>query len=454
MSVWTTPTTRSTGLLVTAAIWNTDIVENLKYLKDSPVFDGSPVVDGPALGIGVTPSGWGTSNDLGAVQITGGALWATGSSQISVGQNYYYNGMLTLYRTSAAASEYKQSGGVHTWSTASSGTAGNVFSFTERMRLDNSGNVGIGVTPGSWNSSYKALQIGQSSFMSRTSGDDAYLNANAVYGASNWTYVNSSFASRFEMSSGKHSFFTAPSGTAGNTITWTERFRITSGGDVAIGATARLYLDGVGGTGDTYIVESSANALDLVAGGINIIRCTTTGALINNTKDLTIGATAKFYLDGGGDTYIEEYAANEVRLTVGGAAHSAFNSTGQFVYYNPPTTASAANAYIAQTDYIKRSTSSIRYKHDIATLDTTDALSAVMAMRPVTYRGKTDEDQRRFIGFIAEEMQEIAPLLCTYDEGGESGTPNYVTYDRVTAYLVAVVQQQQTEINALKARIH
>ncbi len=46
MAVWTAPTTRSTGALVSASIWNTDIVENLKYLKDSPVFDGSPTVNG------------------------------------------------------------------------------------------------------------------------------------------------------------------------------------------------------------------------------------------------------------------------------------------------------------------------------------------------------------------------------------------------------------------------
>lgn len=46
MAVWTAPTTRSTGALVSASIWNTDIVENLKYLKDSPVFDGSPTVSG------------------------------------------------------------------------------------------------------------------------------------------------------------------------------------------------------------------------------------------------------------------------------------------------------------------------------------------------------------------------------------------------------------------------
>jgi hypothetical protein len=35
MSVYTAPTTRTTGDLITAAIWNTDLVENIKYLKDS-----------------------------------------------------------------------------------------------------------------------------------------------------------------------------------------------------------------------------------------------------------------------------------------------------------------------------------------------------------------------------------------------------------------------------------
>jgi hypothetical protein len=43
---WTAPTTRSTGLLVTASIWNTDIVNNLLYLKASPTFDGNVTVSG------------------------------------------------------------------------------------------------------------------------------------------------------------------------------------------------------------------------------------------------------------------------------------------------------------------------------------------------------------------------------------------------------------------------
>ncbi len=32
---WTAPTTRSTGTLITAAIWNTDLTDNLAYLKSA-----------------------------------------------------------------------------------------------------------------------------------------------------------------------------------------------------------------------------------------------------------------------------------------------------------------------------------------------------------------------------------------------------------------------------------
>lgn len=40
MATYTAPTTRSTGDLVTASIWNTDMVENIKYLKDTPALNG------------------------------------------------------------------------------------------------------------------------------------------------------------------------------------------------------------------------------------------------------------------------------------------------------------------------------------------------------------------------------------------------------------------------------
>lgn len=41
---YTTPTTQTSGALITASTWNGDLVENIKYLKGSPVFDGNPTV--------------------------------------------------------------------------------------------------------------------------------------------------------------------------------------------------------------------------------------------------------------------------------------------------------------------------------------------------------------------------------------------------------------------------
>ena len=221
-------------------------------------------------------------------------------------------------------------------------------------------------------------------------------------------------------------------------------------GDLSLAATGKLYLDG---GSNTYIYEEAADTISFFTNGTRRFQVATSTVTVENTADLVLSATKKLYLDGGGDSYIAETAANVVRIYAGGQDVVIAKSDGLYIGL-VPTTASAANMYFnTSTARVEYSTSSLRYKHDIDTLDADHALSAVMAMRPVTYRGKTDDDQRRYVGFIAEEMMEIAPLLATYDEGGESGTPNYVTYDRVTAYLVAVVQKQQAEINALKAQM-
>lgn len=44
MATWTAPTTRSTGDLISASIWNTDLTENLKFLKDAPVIDTAVII--------------------------------------------------------------------------------------------------------------------------------------------------------------------------------------------------------------------------------------------------------------------------------------------------------------------------------------------------------------------------------------------------------------------------
>jgi hypothetical protein len=88
-------------------------------------------------------------------------------------------------------------------------------------------------------------------------------------------------------------------------VTGTSSFASNS----AWASTARLYLDGVSGTGDTYIYESAANTVKVFAGGAE--------ALAIKAGQIEIAPTNKFYLDGGGDTYIYESAANTITTFVG-----------------------------------------------------------------------------------------------------------------------------------------
>ena len=165
-----------------------------------------------------------------------------------------------------------------------------------------------------------------------------------------------------------------------------------------------------------------------------------------------LAAAKKLQLDGAtGSAYIYNRTGTVV-TAVSGTQSLELDGTGLAMPAANPTTASAANCVIANSDYLRISTSSLRYKHDVQDVDVAAAIAAVKAFRPITYRGKTDTDQRRFVGLLAEDVQAVAPLLCTYDEGGESGTPNYVTYDRVSAYLICTIHDLYRRVEALEAR--
>jgi uncharacterized protein YuzE len=131
------------------------------------------------------------------------------------------------------------------------GTTNYLPKFTGASTIGNSalqevsGNLGLGVAPSNW-SLVKVLQIGSTSVGGFS--NTGYLNANAFFNTStNWTYVNSSFAARYELNSGDagvHRWYTAPSGTAGNSISFTEAMTLNASGNLGLGVTPSAWASG------------------------------------------------------------------------------------------------------------------------------------------------------------------------------------------------------------------
>jgi len=83
--------------------------------------------------------------------------------------------------------------------------------------------------------------------------------------------------------------------------------------------------------------------------------------------------------------------------------------------------------------------SSLRYKTHVR--DFTSGLDIVSRLRPITFDWK--DGSMRDVGFAAEEVQKIAPLLTTYNKDGQV---EGVKYGQLTTVLVNAVKEQQTQI--------
>lgn len=183
----------------------------------------------------------------------------------------------------------------------STGTMRFAISGVTLATMTSSGFVGIGTAP-----SY-ALDV-QGAIRNRTAAD-ASPNTMAriwVYGGttvdtSNWGYFGYSSAATLMIvyaktgAGNKLQFGTTSA--ADNTGTFTETMSLsmaglltvsgkgnfgddlTSSGHLGIAATKKLYLDGVALSGDTFIVESGANVMDLVSGGATILSLTSLTAI-------------------------------------------------------------------------------------------------------------------------------------------------------------------------------
>jgi hypothetical protein len=109
---------------------------------------------------------------------------------------------------------------------------------TERMRLDSSGNLGLGVTPSTWDT-LRALDIGSGGGVWGTAAQ-AGLGSNVYYGTGNFRYKATNVAAALQVDGNVFKFLNAPSGTAGNAISFTQAMTLDSSGNLLVGRTSGL----------------------------------------------------------------------------------------------------------------------------------------------------------------------------------------------------------------------
>ena len=179
----------------------------------------------------------------------------------------------SLYiQTSSGNTAYLLDGSQNTMYSAAS-TAHNFYiSNVPKLTIDSSGRVGIGINPFAWDSSFNNIQIGNkiSLFNASTSGG---LSFNQYYNGTNNIYQTNGTANRVQMDADGFHFYQAASGTAGNTATFTESLRITSGGDIQIPTnSAKIQLRSSGSSDYSSIFRDSGNVIQIAnTAGTNIV---------------------------------------------------------------------------------------------------------------------------------------------------------------------------------------
>jgi hypothetical protein len=263
------------------------------------------------------------------------------------------------------------------------------------VTIDGSQNVGVGVTPSAWVGS-TALQVGPSGSIAGNSSLPILLSANAYGTTAGFVakYITSNYASTYLQYQGEHRWSTAPSGTAGNAITFTQAMTLDASGRLLLGVTSPL-----------------ATAFMSVGGWSSVT-----------------------YL---GTVY---QPSNSGAFTAVGFNNSAGTQQGYI-----SCTGSGATSYVTTSDY--------RLKENIQPM--TGALAKVQALNPVTYKFKYDGSDGQ--GFIAHELQAVVPdcVVGEKDAVDADGNPKYQGIDTsfLVATLTAAIQEQQALITQLQADV-
>jgi hypothetical protein len=243
------------------------------------------------------------SSDSSFMRIAGGNPSSTGSNIIVFGSTHATApGRVSINAVGTGHTEFSAGG-------------------AERMRLDSSGNLGLGVTPSAWGSTFRTLQLPGGSSISGTTDPTLQITQNGFYNGTNWIYSTTAPVSNYYQASGQHVWRIAPSGTAGNAISFTQAMTLDASGNLLVGTTSSPSQQAV--IYRTSATTSNGALLLDGNGSYAGVQFASSGTLRGS-----IGVdSSAMYFTHGGDLIFKTGATNNV----GGTERARITSTGNVV---------------------------------------------------------------------------------------------------------------------------
>jgi hypothetical protein len=286
---------------------------------------------------------------------------------------------------------------------------GNAFVFaqntTEQMRLDSSGNLGIGTTSITSGFRFDVQATRALSLLKSTTGtNDVFQRFNNTGGNFTIGIDDSGGANQTGSAYASYLWSTVNSPLIIATNNQ-ERARIDSSGNLLVGTASTM--NGVGSDGKTGLQLSGASG----------------NFVVQNSSDYNV------------------YLAKVSGYSNGSFIQFANNGTSVGLI----STNGTNTTYATSSDY--------RLKNTIAPM--TGALAKVSLLKPCTYKWNADGSDGE--GFIAHELAEVVPdcVIGEKDAVDAEGNPKYQGIDTslLVATLTAAIQEQQAIIESLKARL-
>jgi hypothetical protein len=288
---------------------------------------------------------------------------------------------------------------------------------SERMRITNGGNVGIGTAGPSQklvvaDNGTVAIQA-----FNLASNADAYFIASNSVG-STYFGINATGGYIYNFSSIPILFYTSGS----------ERMRITADGNVGIGTT------------------NASNKLE-VRGGIQLLNSSGSTSAATSASLMILGQNTL-----GGSSYHDFlYVRNTLSTTITPQKTFRLNNSGSIEIVNNAYTSiifSLTDAGVLSTP--GGGTSDIRTKQNVEYIYE-DASTTINKLKPVKFEFKDYPNVKRH-GFIAQDVLPIKPELVLGDGDKEAGTYG-LDYDGILALTVKALQEANIKTKQLENKI-